>query len=171
MVGRGLRLLFVAVALAACDTTVRPENGVIAEAARASFGPYLGRYDGQFEGRDAALNFGVQSGRASLSVSGPDGTEIDVLGPDCQSSIGEMVQTRFNKDGQIKFSVFDLDQGSCGERITGRSAEILFDRPTAATLRIERDFEVKQVCRRASGDDFNCRTFKVRSYLQGRFDR
>ena len=164
-------MLFVAVALAACDTTVRPDNGVIAEAERAGFGPYLGRYTGQFEGRDAALNFAVQVGRASLSVSGRDGTDLDVLGSGCESSIGDMVQTRFNKDGQIKFAVFDLDRGSCGERITGTSAEVLFDRPTAATLRIERDFKVEQECRRATGDDRNCRTFKVRSYLQGRFDR
>ncbi len=163
--------LCLAVGLAACDTTVRPENGVILRSDRAGFAPYVGTYTGQFEGQQAVLSFSLEGGRAALSVRDADGVMVDLIGAGCQSAIGDLVQTRFGQEGQIKFGIFELDAGACGDRITGTTAEIIFEQPGRPVLRVERDFVVRQVCRRESGGGQDCKVFKDPTYLQGRFDR
>ncbi len=170
-------LIGAALFLVACNkTTVRTEDGAIPSKSIAAFEPYLGDYEGSFAGREAVLALLLDGFRAEVLLRDAGGSDFDLLGADCGSSIGDMILARFDQDDLMEFAVFAFDTGACADRATGTEAELLFGAPTDGTiptrLRVEQSFTVRQVCRREGGDSgggLSCRNFKQPTYLQGDF--
>jgi hypothetical protein len=95
---------------------------------------YEGRYVGQFDGRPGDLVLTFEGDVAVVRFE--NGTDNDLLGSMCQSSIGKLksVSLKGRKNNRISAVTFAFDPNNCKFNVTGRSLTIGLEETNAGLI-------------------------------------
>lgn len=126
-------LLTLALALSACEETVRSKDGTIPAEYLSYAQHYLGLYQGQFDGVNGQLEISLNGNKPVVIFTDEFGGN-DLVSR-CQSSIDQLhsVDVRVNKDKQIELVSairFRFYPGKCRGWIAGRDLTLFFSENT-----------------------------------------
>ncbi len=117
-----LGLLIGSYGLFGCNSIATPD-GKIPATYLDKAKEFAGIYQGEFNGITGEILLRLEGDVPSLTFTSTSGH--DLLGPSCNSSIGELAQIDTTLTGDLSGAVFNFDPGKC--QIEGRTVELDFD--------------------------------------------
>lgn len=123
-----LLLLTTVTALSACDSTINTPDGKVPPQYLQLAQQYTGVFVGSFEGSPTTLTLALDGASPTLAVSNDN---HDLVGRDCDSSIGRMTDVSVDKTASEKLIVdglrFSLDRGQCEQALSDNHVTVRFD--------------------------------------------
>lgn len=119
--------------------------------------PYLGEYFGRFNDVTGRLTIGLEGNHARVTFL--DNKSNDLLGPNCQSKIGDLESIYVEGDKtnpKLKRAHFKFDANKCDNLVHGNSLEIEFKRDGSLKLFIVERYYAED---------------GIHQYLEGMFSR
>lgn len=129
-------LLALTLALVGCKEIKTPDGNLPEDAIEIAEA-LSGTYKGAFDKRDATVEFSLEGNRPVVSFVDSDNV-ADVLGVNCNSSIGDLERVRIKEKKGLITAYFKFDDGDC--EVLGKTVQFKFGKEGKLRLSILKEY-------------------------------